>query len=396
MSPSTTAAEEDEYIAANHNQSTSSSSSSYGSTSFEHVHGSTISNSTGRIRKNSRRIIRKRRQQLFKCGIETLGALESFMDTLKSSIESKTDFSRETKKLKQMRKKKSAATVLDKDTEENRDDDNDSAISKQERLWKEIQVQSMTRMICSVYVHTVLYLLLTAQIHLLGGYIFRDNIKTENEEEVNSTNNHEPNVIGMDVSVHKAVLMKTYEYFFDKGIVRLLGKVKAAVQRETQGWVTISSESGLGSISLDDFMQTIDKIREIEGDNLFLDMIRPYEEDAENEAHHSLAKSIIDETLDVMESPVFEEATQESLNVSFDITKSQLHTDLFNNDQKSTLFVHAFGKLKKITNVLYEKPRPSNEVEELFCENTVKFPNIYAMEMYNLDILKELGDISFN
>lgn len=401
----------------------------YGHQRHDHVNQHQYQNSatTRKNRIDSRKFMRKRKHQLHRCRLETMSTLDNFMNTLKSSIESETDFSKQTKKLKQIRKKTGNKGKQGDKGEKDKTQHNEQDLNKenhvidQETLWNEIKIRSMTRLFSSLYAHTIMYLLLTVQIHLLGGRIFREIIDEINKPETmsnmnnndnNSSDNgngnnentgggHHPNTT-IDVSVHKAVLMQTYEYFFEKGIVTLMEKLTILVEKETKKWVTMSVESGLGIVTIDDFMSTIDRIRSIERGNLFVDFIIPSQsqdgkdggegEDEDNE----LVKDIIDETLDIMESPVFEEATQECLNLSFDTMKEQLQSNIFCGDKNSIPLVNIFGKLKKITNTIYEEPQEFNEEEQLWGDNAIKFPTIYVKAMDRLNTLKELGDISFN
>jgi len=340
---------------------------------------------------SKRKYIRRRRYQLLKCYQETMNTVHAFMSTLKPTIESKTDFSSQTKRLKQIRKSRK---------EEGIQDHHDDIIkSEQIVLWNDIKIKSLVRLFTSLYVHSVLYLLLTVQVNLLGGIIFRNNDSSNISLEASRTEIDKDRV---DEATHKDVLMRTFEHFFDIGIDKILDSLTTTIEKETRTWVAIQSDNRLGTVTKSEFMSLVDKIRDIEKSISFVDLISSTETqnsnadnlDSANDVH--LVKRIIDETLDIVESPVFEEAKHECFDLSFETMKKSLHSNLFRDNSDSIHLVHLFGKLKSTTNIFYEQSQCNGEMELMWSENQVKFPNIYLSLLDKLDIVKELGDVSFN
>ncbi len=311
------------------------------------------------------------------------------MHSLRQSIESQTDYSHETKRLKQLRKK-------------NKDE---MSVIEQEKLWKVIKIKSMTRIIATLYVNTMLLLLLTVQIHVLGGCMFHESQNNEDEDESTSVTTAAAAVATADddndvqqnhlvtKDTHIAVLMQTYNFFFESGILKLLEKVKLAVEKATESWITIEEPNELGIISSHDFTTAIHIVRSIENEGIILDFVFPSRKN--DESQRGLEKSLIDETFDIMESPVFDEAIRDCLQTSFQVLESQLQSHLFNGNDTIHL-VHVFGKLKKITNNFYEKPQSFNEEQIICWDEQIHFPNIFVQAMDRLESLKELGDVSFN
>jgi len=330
-------------------------------------------NANVRDHQSRRNLMRKRRHQVNKCYLETIVTLETFMNhKLKQIIEKNLDFSTQTKQLKEMKKSKQ---IIEK-----------SGVIK-EKLWDDIKVKSITRMFSTIYAHTLLTLTLTIQIHLLGGRIFRD--------KLDSRNRNGPSEESCDYDyTHKVVLMNTFEYFFENGVLQLIAELEAFVENETEHWVVLSGDD-LGSVTMQDFSSITVKIRSIERKNTFVDFFFPMNQ---ARAVDELQQNIIDEVLDIMESPVFLEAKDECLSLSFETMKVNGWAKLFRDESSPELLVNLVGQLKKVTNTFYEAPSVSNsELEQMiWAENPMKFPNPYIKGMDRLESLKELGDISFN
>ena len=347
-----------------------------------------LNHSSRRMKQKSRRnFMRKRKRSIHQCYFETMRASQEFMGSLRQTIESHTDYSNETKRLKQIRKKSIENGVVD-----------------QEDLWRVIKIKSMTRMVATLYVNTMLYLLLTVQIHVLGGCMFRDNQRSQSNEHdtfasgVNDQNNRKITELNQSKTItkdtHAAVLMQTHNFFSEVGIVELLNKIQSVVEKSTEKWITIKqSNNQLGVISSNDMTSTIKAIRCIETDGIIFDFFTISQQ--ENGSQNQLENNLIDETFDISESPLFEESLSDCLQSSFQLLDSQLRSHLF-QDQDTIHLVHVFGKLKKITNMFYETPQSRDDGQVWWDDEQVSFPNMYIQDMDRLETLKELGDVSFN
>ncbi len=418
---------------------------------------------------SKRKLIRKRRNRLLNCYQETMNAVQTFMQTsMKEIIETNTDFSLLTKHLKQLRKQ----TQMIQKTQTNNLISNNghdeihvliqTQIQKQIVLWEEIKNKSIVRLITSLYIHSILYLLFTVQIHLLGGIMFRNHLHQDLEHEqhtTTTTNSTDTDTDAATISTtilneytHNEILMQTIQNFMNLGVLNLLENISQHVEKETKSWIVIHTDNTLGTVTLDEFMNVIDRIRVIEGEFSFVDFVSSSSTGSdtcgthnhntctqENKKEHQkstrvdfdnddgesvsentdvIVKQIIDETLDIIESPVFEDAKKECFDLSFQTMKNYLKGILFQSDinqsttgvinntnmsSTSIHLVHLFGKLKSATNMMYTLcDEPTTMVDHDLGlswggeQGCLTFPNIYLKVLDRLDILKELGDVSFN
>ncbi len=391
---------------------------------YEKVHDSSFSTCVSSKSIDSRQFIKKRRIKLQKCERETIGTHKTLLHSLKSSIEFLSDFSKQTKALKRIRNQEQehpqSHLIKDKDQSQ--------SLSKQE-LWNVIKIKSMTRMIGSIYAHTILFLVLTIQIHLLGGRIFREGLELEeNSECIDDDNCKLENCKGAGQqqqetrsASHREVLLQTFEFFFQNGLGLLMSDVQNAVEEDLMDWEVIknvedSSKSkdedgntgtieALGNISLQEFEQGIHRIRKTfearfvsEDDSSASSLVR-YMFSFYTDTDDDVLRFIVDETLDIIESPVFEIAKQEALDLSFNVLREIGYSNLFgDNASKSTTIPLAsiMTKLKTITNsTFYSAPEVKTE-DEWSIRPKSSFPNIYLYHLSGIESMKELGDVSFN
>ena len=127
-----------------------------------------------------------------------------------------------------------------------------------------------------------------------------------------------------------------------------------------------------------------------------------------------LAKYILEETWDILESPAFEAAEKECLNVTFRNLAQGGWGGVFkvasddNGDCSDVLSMHlplasVLTQMKKVVNTFYTKPKSVDDsalyewdislVEE---RNLPSYSNVHLSLMDKLSAVKELGDVSFN
>jgi len=380
-------------------------------------------------RHTSKVIARRRQQQLVKCNRETIATIDTFLNKFKSSIEVLTDFSLQTKLLKQMRSGSAAGSAAGDvgSTEEEEEEESVPTFSKQE-LWDEIKTKSVTRMISTAYAHSMLVLLLTVQIHLLGGKIFRDQLERELERNTTRTdacndtnsdthaNDHDSGhnegiKSGLeksqyDGSYHKQVLVKTLEYFFQGGLESLVSDVQKVVEAKVSDWrVMNENDQSVGSITLEDFDEGIERIRQELDDISFTQYICEFDMHASTSTCDDSLQSeevrfILDETLDILDSPVFEGAKKDALFMTFDILRGRGYGPLFGGaqaqaqDAESQPLVTVVTKLKKICNSFYASPDETSE-DRWVDRPMSSYPSIYLFHLDRMNSMRELGDVSF-
>jgi peroxin-3 len=335
---------------------------------------------------------RLRRARLERCRDETATALKDFLPSLRRAIEQETDTSAETKLLKKLRADKLNG-ILPKEYEE-RD------------LWDTIKVQAFTRMISTAYAHTILFLVLTTQVNLLGGRLFQEQMHNHASSQSLGDDSVASDRMGSYQESHRLVLTRTYEYFFQRGIASLVQTVERAVSDVLADWdVTDPSSMNTSRDMVDD---SISKIRDaVEGRSgrrrsrrprSMIRFLLPPEPSLDAPVPDELAQSILDETWDLMESPVLDDAQRDCLSVTFDLMRDQRWGTLFANSNApqhasspwtTKPLASVITQLKHTSNSFYKAP----ETLTLAPRPAV---NIYVSSMERLPSVMELADVSFN
>ena len=356
-----------------------------------------------------------RRSRLRRCRGEVRAALGDFLPTLRDVVEGTTDFAADTTELKEIRearveRRRRQAARRGNDLLGGGDGDeiffdvangDDGAAAdahagahagatkeREERrreaeLWEAIKVKSITRLLAIAYGHSILLLVLTAQVHLLGGRLFREELDIEGgggtEDRhidvpraggrsgadgfsatsslglLSRTDPSQQSARGASVayqSTHREVLTRTYGKLFSDGIPALVRTVRAAVA-EAFATIDVTNPDTM-HVTRAQFDRSIDAVRSaVEGDinrgggvddtflrhqgklrgrhrhrrsalNHFVIRDIPNDEGWRHgrAPHHgveadNVALHILDETWDVMESPTYEAAEADVLNLTF-------------------------------------------------------------------------------
>ena len=154
-----------------------------------------------------------RRQRAIKCRRETVKAFRSCLPAIRQVIEEATNTSTETKRIKELRKKRREETENGKNCSED-DHDTINVQQEQDELWRRIQVETMTRLVASAYASTLLFLSLTLQIHWVAGQMMM-------ATHINTTPTHQQR--------HQQILMTTHEYFLHQGLPLLLDTIRRTI-----------------------------------------------------------------------------------------------------------------------------------------------------------------------
>lgn len=264
--------------------------------------------------------------------IETLHALGN---TLKRKLEALTDFTHAKQALKELRASKNTIN-----------DGNDSIMDEKRRLWKVIQVETVTRVLGTPYAHCLLFCVLVVQVNVIAGQSFYAH------DESNFTNN----------SDLQTILLQTYSSILDRGLGNLLDRMRTIVTRELDQpeWDMMDPVSSL-HMSFDKLMTTVTKCRQtmdesVQDGTIFAEfVVVPSTNNGEKESHCLL----LDETLDLLESPLAREAVGNCLFVSFERLTATWQQNLFHDDSSRTLVDHqplprVITKLKNTVNGFYE------------------------------------------
>ena len=199
-----------------------------------------------------------RRDRLVQCREECRKTLQKFLPAIRSQIEDRTDVSQETARLKQIRardkKKKNKMKKNNNVVDDNSgaaatvDDDDDD---ERAELWETIKVRAVTRLVVTAYANTLMFLVLTVQVNLVAGRLFQNDDNT-NDSEYSADNgssgggdNNNNSTTANDKEAHRLVLTRTYQYFLNQGLDRLMSAVEDAVQDAldpNRGWNVLEEE----------------------------------------------------------------------------------------------------------------------------------------------------------
>lgn len=205
----------------------------------------------------------ERSRRRTKCRQESLSAMTDFLFTLQSSIETHTDCSKDTKQLKQLRKRKKQ--LHNSNSSNHKNDDNSvhnnvnvnvnvdcreewHELERQEQtLWDKVKLESMTRLLATMYAHSLLFLVLTVQVHLLGRRLYDD------------SNDHNRN--NQSHASHAIVLQKTYTYFFQQGIPNLCQSLRHILATKQEFAQSCWDMTHVDGITLSQFLDGIHTVR---------------------------------------------------------------------------------------------------------------------------------------
>jgi peroxin-3 len=338
---------------------------------------------------------RMRRQRMTRCRDETAKALEGFLITLRKTVEDKTNTTKETQALKKLRAE--------------RGEIDESLRREQEKdLWDIIKVRSVTRMMATAYAHAILFIVLTVQVNLLGGRLFEEQTQNNSSSGASIATNDTAasDRMGSYQASHKFVLMHTYEYFFGSGLVSLISTVEHAVAEVLADWDVLDHSSL--HMSRETFEEAIQDIRSlVEGGRSsrpssrqrrprsLLRFLMPPSANLEVSLDDELASSILDETFDLLESPVVSDAQKDCLNATFDMMRDQHWGEIFETGSDSARqdtaclwttkpLASVLTKLKYTSNSFYASP----DAETMVLS--------YCAMMEGRSPVLEMGDVSFN
>jgi peroxin-3 len=347
------------------------------------------------------RMWRMRRQRMTRCRDETVKALEGFLTTLRKTVEDKTSTTKETQALKKLRA--------------DRGEMDETLRREQEKeLWDIIKVRSVTRMMATAYAHTILFLVLTVQVNLLGGRLFEEQMRNNCSSGASMVSNDTAasDRMGSYQASHKFVLMHTYEYFFERGLVSLISTVERAVTEVLADW-NVLDRSYL-QMSCETFEDAIQKIRSLleEGRSSrpssrqgrprsLVRFLMPPSANLEVSIDDELASSILDETWDLLESPVVADAQKDCLNATFEMMRDQHWGTIFEADSASAPqnepapwttkpLANILTKLKYTSTSFFTSP----VVDPEYTPRTTV--GSYCSIMEGLPSVLEMGDVSFN
>jgi peroxin-3 len=333
-----------------------------------------------------------RRQRMTRCREETIKALEGFLPTLRQAIEDRTSTSQETQALKDLRAMRGQGDESIRRTQE-------------KDLWDEIKIKNMTRMIATAYAHTILFMTLTVQVNLLGGRLLEEQLRHTSAASLSDDTIASDRMSSYQTS-HRFVLTHTYEYFFQHGLESLISTVESAVSDVVADWNVMDS-SAL-HMTRERFDEAIREIRQVvEGKQRsprglnsrprsVMRFLMPPSALLETSIEDDLARSILDETWDILESPVLADAHKDCLSTTFQMMRDRYWGIIFEANA-STSPPNAHWTTKPLAHVLTQLKHTSNSFYKKDDRGSTSLTmNSYSAMMEALPSVLELGDVSFN
>jgi peroxin-3 len=408
-----------------------------------------------------------RRQRMARCRDEAATALSGFLSTVKRVVDERTDTLQELRELKKLRAERVRRSTGSDDRATTPSSQSLSQLSslseettarREKELWERVKVRSVTKMLASAYAHTVLFLVLTVQVNLLGGRLFEEQIYRAHEDDHNDHGDShgkesstsaeaaaaaaERRMVSYQAS-HRFVLTHTYEHFFQRGLVQLIDSVEHAAATALSDWDVLDASSL--QFTADQFDEGLRRVRDLvvevpptssaadasgEARGLLRFVVPPTHDAAaatpsDLAGSDELARSILDETWDLLESPVLEDALVACLNTTFDVMRDEHWGTVFEDPSTSYTLSGTAGmgmglgalrpahvhvplatvltKLKNTTGSFYEGPRAAANANADGVEGaTTSGPaavlvgsGSYCSALERLSTVLELADVSF-
>jgi peroxin-3 len=246
-------------------------------------------------------------------------------------------------------------------------------------------------MIATAYSHTILFVVLTVQVHLLGGHLFRLASSSTSANSVVADDNTDA-----AAASHRTVLTETYHQFLDDGLITLLEIVREAVEDAINcpEWNVLDPASAL-HMTRDTFQTAVDRIRNrveesTSSQNILQRIIVPPDTNGDTTTATTeavtgdkVALFLLEETWDLLESPVVNDAFKDCLDGTFDMMRTQ-HWDsiLFVGEDRP--LAQVIAQLKHTTNSFYRNNKGDDDGTP------------YCSMMESLPSVAELSDVSFN
>ena len=310
-------------------------------------------------------------------------AFVDFLPKLRATIHSYTNVTQARKSLKRLRHAKAAQAHHthnhnDNDNHnhnENNDDDNNVLLVEEDKiemaLWEEMKVKIMVGMMGTAHCRVLLYLLLYIQWHLL---------LQPHDDHHNDDDNDD------DVCVRQLVLSRTLAHFFDTAVPNILRHLQIIIQKNISHWNVMECME----MSLSHFHHEIQSIQHntttttttttnknnnnnnaLSSFSSILQFIIPTDEQQQqtttaiptNNNDNNVNDNnvpqvmtiIVNLTWDMLESPTFADAQNDSISVMLDLLQRFGYSQIFvveNNNSNDNMDDNSQLQLMSLANVL--------------------------------------------
>ena len=285
---------------------------------------------------------RARQQRLVRCQRECWQAWQALgsSTTLSPILLPATDTTAATNRLKELRATASAAT-------------NESNDDEQTRLWHQVKIRSVTRWITTAYAQALLMLVLTVQTNLWGAQLWQEQQQgATGAQTVPSTSSTTEQRMQSYQQQHQAVLQQTFGYFFATGLAALTECVSRAAEQVLHDW-NVTDKAYL-HLPRERMMEAVDEIRTIVEERqakrkrpLWRFFVPPPTTTTTNHATSTEESEILAETWDWLESPLLQDALEDTLRVVFTYAAEVCLPNQQNHHQQQYSLAQLLPKIKK-------------------------------------------------
>lgn len=259
---------------------------------------------------------RAKQARLARCQMECTQAWYALgSSAMFSVLETATDITQATHRLKELRRNNNATTATAAAV------DPQQVQTEQAELWNLVKERSVTRWVATAYAQSLLMLVLTVQVNLWGAQLWHEQ-QQSGGGALSTAASSQSSMERMQSyrQEHQQVLQQTFGYFFNKGILDLCATVERATQQVLQGWNVL--DKAFLHTSPGALLQALDEIRSLVEErqqparhrrSLWRFFVPP-----DNYEHGVAESEILAETWDWLESPLLQEALDATLDVTFD------------------------------------------------------------------------------
>lgn len=238
---------------------------------------------------------RRKELELARLRPECTNTVMSFLPPVRKQLNRLTDVVPITTKLRELRARQ----------KQQRKPPTEDEAAEAALLWEDLKVNSLARLMCSIYSLTLLDLLLRVQLHVAA----KRGLETDT---------------ATSLQVREEFMFKSTEYMVSTGLERLLQLTQQHIRSATKPWL-MGTEA---EVTKEEIVQRLQQTRkEIESQRTWFLATAVSPDDAQQQQGE--LKQLLDETYDLLESPNFASVLEQALDLMFD----SLFEDLFQTKQ---------------------------------------------------------------
>lgn len=249
-------------------------------------------------------------QSLRKCRRETLHAYATCWPALQQVLDDHTSTVTLTQELRTLRQSpknsnSSGSSTINSVSNNN----NNSSKQRQDELWQQIQLETITKFISTVYASSLLVLSLTMQLSWISGQVFE-------QQQQQQQQRHSDGVSTINTRLAHQVMIQSHQYMVSQGMPLLIAAIRRAISATPiEQWkpTTLLSQQDIDTV-LDQVEKYLDRPGSTSHSRNWIRLVLPDptilydEEEHESDQGSSDIASILDVFWDLAESPAWQDA----------------------------------------------------------------------------------------